>query len=184
MNDSDESIIDEVLQGNTEQFALLIKRYEKPIFNLMYRLSGSTEDAADLTQETFLRAYDKLEQFRPGARFFSWLYTIGINLSRDWQRKYKPTQDLDETVLNQRAQSEYDNDRPDLLELKQDVEILHQCLTELPLDYREALILRFQRELQLKEVAEILNISLSGAKMRVRRGLEKLRVIMLEKGHE
>ena len=83
----DDAIIEKVLSGNVNAYGLIVKKYQQPIYNLMLRTVRSEDKAADLAQETFIRAYEKLDLFRPGNKFFSWLYSIGMNLARDSIRK-------------------------------------------------------------------------------------------------
>src|SRR4030042_6650971 len=85
----DQQVITAVLTGNVDAYRHLVLRYEKPIFNLMYRMTGSRDDALDLAQETFIKAYEKLERFKTGSRFFPWLYTIGLNHGRSFIRDHK-----------------------------------------------------------------------------------------------
>ena len=170
-------IISAVLDGEVNAFEPLIAKYEKPIFNLMYRTTGSMDDAVELTQEAFLKAYDKLDQFQQGRSFFSWLYALAVNIGRDYLRRKKRLPPsihdnagpIGEIVLHQ-----------DPL-LSEEVQSVIKALDQLPLDYREALVLRFREERSMQEIAEILDLSVSGAKMRVHRGLEKLRVILGDK---
>src|SRR5919205_182155 len=75
--------------GDTESFNQLVKRWERPIFALAYRTLGREEDARDVTQETFLRAFRALPGFKGDAKFSSWLYRIALNLCRDWIRKQR-----------------------------------------------------------------------------------------------
>src|SRR4030042_528501 len=89
MASGEETLVCEILSGDVNAYALLVKRYQKPIYNLMLRMTGSEQDALDLTQETFVRAYEKLEKFNPSASFFPWLYTMGLNLARDFLRRAK-----------------------------------------------------------------------------------------------
>ena len=89
INSEENAIISSILAGDVDAFAVLVQRYQKPIFNLMIRITSCEEDAFDLTQETFIRAYEKLDRFKPSGRFFPWLYTIGMNLGRDFLRKRK-----------------------------------------------------------------------------------------------
>ena len=89
MSNTDEKLISDILAGDVEAYAILVKRYQKPIFNLMMRTTSCEEDAFDLTQEAFVRAYEKLERFKPSGRFFPWLFTIAMNLARDFLRKTK-----------------------------------------------------------------------------------------------
>jgi len=105
MDYSDEDqIINDILAGDVEAYGILIKRYQGAIYNLMLRMNFSNEDRLDLTQETFLKVYENLERFKPGARFFPWLYSIGLNLARDYLRKQKRNttfiEDLNQNQVN------------------------------------------------------------------------------------
>jgi RNA polymerase sigma-70 factor (ECF subfamily) len=176
MGNSEESLISEILGGDVSAYAILVKRYQKPVFNLMVRMTSCEEDALDLTQETLVRAYEKLESFNPSGRFFPWLYTIGLNLARDFLRKSKSVTVMTEKELEglQNNVSSLGEDA-DALPEKLDLEQVTNSLQKLPLEYREALILRFHQDMSMKEVAMALGVSTSGAKMRVQRGLLKLR---------
>jgi RNA polymerase sigma-70 factor (ECF subfamily) len=76
-------IIIEVLQGDRQKYSLLVEHYKGHVFHLAYRMTGDLSEAEDLTQETFIRAYLHLSKFHPDRSFFTWLYTIGINLIRN-----------------------------------------------------------------------------------------------------
>ena len=82
-------IVAKVLKGDRQAYALLVEEYKSPIYNLAYRMTGNSEDADDLTQETFIRAYINLWRFDPKRKFFTWLYTISINLIRNHLKKVK-----------------------------------------------------------------------------------------------
>ena len=180
----DQPIIQAVLTGNVDAYRHLVLRYEKPIFNLMYRMTGSREDALDLAQETFIKAYEKLEHFKTGSRFFPWLYTIGLNNGRNFIRDHKMEKQFlvemggDESWMDRLSQQ---NQR---VWTPLDVQRLREGLRQLPLDYREAMILHYHEGFSMKEIAEALELSVSGAKMRVHRGLRKLRQIMDGGNHE
>lgn len=168
--------IDRVLGGETNAFSALVERYQKPIFNLMYRMSGSSDKAADLTQETFIRAYQKLERFHPGKRFFPWLYSIGLNLARDFARKNTGNPQTGSTPNPESFSScNSPGDQHDSMCDSLEFLRLEKALDGLPLIYREALILRYHDECSMNDIAAALNLSLSAAKMRVHRGLEMLR---------
>jgi len=176
--DSDYQVVASVLAGDTEAYAVLVKRYQKPIYNLMYRMTGSCEDALDLAQETFIKAYDSLHRFREGARFFPWLYSIGLNHSRNFLRRNKARQTLDIDDRDPGSGLDYPGQEEDRLCARLDSMGVRKALDRLPVDYREAVILRYHEELSMEEIAAALRISLSGAKMRVHRGLEKLRELL------
>jgi len=174
MNKKQENeIIQSILNGDREKFALFVDKYKGPVYNLVYRLTGSRHDAEDLTQETFIKAYKSLNSFKTKKKFFPWLYTIAINLTRNHLRKKKPL--LVESFDHLRT----DKDNPEQAVFKQqEAEALARYIQRLPVSLREAVILRYYFYLPFEEIARILCISLSGAKMRVYRGLEKLEKLM------
>ncbi len=149
----------------------------------MYRMSGSYEDAADLAQETFIKAYDQLYRFQKGKKFFPWLYTIGLNHARNFLRDNKRSRLVALDDYEAGLGLDYPGQQEEKIVEKLDHEQLYAALNQLPLDYREALILRYHEELPMEDVAEALSLKLSAAKMRVHRGLAKLRDI-LENNHD
>jgi len=171
----DDRLVEAVLKGKVEAFGGIVRKYEKTVFNLMYRATGSREEAADLTQEAFLKAYDRLHTFHAGRKFYPWLYTLSINVARDYLRKrqrqpitsFRDPETIAETAFaDTHAIAEADRSA--------ELQSLFEILRSLPLDDREALLLRFREGLKMKEIAEQLGLSVSGAKMRVQRGLHKL----------
>lgn len=168
-------LISAILDGDAEAFAVLVRRYQRPIYNMMLRMTGSREDATDLTQEAFLKVYANLERFRPSGRFFPWIYAIGINLARDHLRKRKSATDA--ACLHQYgcAADTLQGDSAKHLCDQLDASRLPLLLAQLQEEYREALILRFHEGLAMRDVGLALGISTSGAKMRVQRGLQRLR---------
>ena len=171
----DSRIVGEVLNGDINAYALLVKKYQKPIYNLMYRATGSPEISMDLSQETLVRAYEKLERFDPGRSFFSWLYTIGVNLARDYLRKAGRESLIFENTFDERNTVDDKSSPVTPVEQKLEMSYVLKAMEKLPFDYREALILRFRAELPMKDIARALSISVSGAKMRVHRALKELR---------
>ncbi|MFH1135310.1 MAG: sigma-70 family RNA polymerase sigma factor [Pseudomonadota bacterium] len=185
MDSSEEArVIAEVLRGEGEAYAILVKRYQKPIFNLMKRMTMSAEDALDLSQDAFIKAYENLEKYSPGRPFFPWLYAIGLNLARDFLRKKKKNNLV---VLPRFEDSELcSSSAPQEEELlgRMEAAEVARALLKLSPDYREALALRYQEDLPLADVAQCLGLSLSGAKMRVHRGLALLRQVLLEERND
>ena len=88
---SDEELVARSIGGDHESFNQLVLRWERPIYALAYRVIGREEDARDVCQETFLRAFRALNGFRGQAKFSSWLYRIALNLCRDWVRRERRT---------------------------------------------------------------------------------------------
>jgi RNA polymerase sigma-70 factor (ECF subfamily) len=172
-------IVERVLKGEREAFAALIDAYKGAIFSLAFRMTDSHQDADDLSQETFIRAYRNLRQFDPRKRFFTWIYTIGLNLIRNHLKKHGREMSREtaarssfEPGIDQGVQTERD------LMQEQKIRRLEICLRKLPADLREAVVLRFYQDLSFEEIATISGTSLSAVKMRVYRGLEQLQQLM------
>ena len=86
---TDEELVARSIEGDTDSFNQLVHRWERPIYALAYRTIGRHEDARDVCQETFLRAFRGLAGFKGQAKFSSWLYRITLNLCRDWIRRHR-----------------------------------------------------------------------------------------------
>src|SRR5580765_6346103 len=91
MASTDEELVTRSMGGDLDSFNQLVLRWERPIYALAYRVIGREEDARDVCQETFLRAFRALKGFRSEAKFSSWLYRIALNLCRDWVRRQRRT---------------------------------------------------------------------------------------------
>ena len=177
METSDETLVTEVLEGNTDAFATIVDRYKIQIYNLMYRYSYKSEDAADMTQEVFGRAFERLNRYRNTNRFFSWLYTLALNHAKDWQRK----KNVNSRTLA-RFSVEPGSTRPTSAESHLDTahqaDRLTAALQTLDEDRRELVVLRYRHERSIKELAEIFDISESAVKMRIHRTLDDLRQLL------
>lgn len=181
MSLSDLDLIVSILEGDKDMFAELVGRYQRPVYNLLRRYTGNSEEAEDLAQEVFVRIYDKLWTFRDDQQFFPWLYAIAVNRARDWCRRR----------ARQRAIiAPFDgDDSPDpactqhrLLERQEVAKALEKALTTLPESTRELLIYRYRYERSLKEAARVFSLSESAAKMRIKRGLEQLEAYLQKEG--
>jgi RNA polymerase sigma-70 factor (ECF subfamily) len=185
MHRTDEEIVQEILAGNKQRYAEIVSRYQRPVFNLMYRYTRHEQDAADLTQDVFLKAFDRLSTYRTGCSLFTWLYTMAVSRANDWSRSHRRRQERMEAYLQE------DDVRPEAsnprvgFEGREESQLLQQALDLLPPATREILLLRYRHEQPVREVAAVFGITESAAKMRVKRGLEQLQEIMLERhGHE
>ena len=75
----EQKIIEEIIDGRTESYRILVERYQNPVFRIILKITGDQEDAKELTQDVFVKAYESIGQYKPGHRFFSWVYRIAIN---------------------------------------------------------------------------------------------------------
>ena len=176
--DQEQEIIGRVLGGDRSAFVDLVEKYQGPIFNLAYRMTGSREDADDLTQETFIRAYQNLRRYDRSKKFFTWLYTIGINLIRNHLKKnVRDISHLAAAGSSLEQQQINGEGEGDVLSDDRMIR-LEQVIRKLPVDLREAIILKFVQDLTFEEVANVTGDSVSAVKMRIDRGLEKIKQMM------
>lgn len=176
MSEDDHFIIERIIKGDRDSYAILVDKYKAPIFNLAFRMTGSYEDASDIAQETFLKAFESLRRFDRKKRFFTWLYTIGLNLTRNHLKKRKLTLNPVAETSNRTENGPPDSEKNMILE--EDLLRLDACLKRLSVKLREAVVLRFYQDLTFDEIAEITSSSVSSVKMRVYRGLEELERMM------
>jgi len=166
-------IVAKVLKGDRQSYALLVEEYKSPIYNLAYRMTSNPEDAADLTQDTFIRAYLYLWRYNPRKKFFTWLYTIALSIIKNHLRKNrhsKYSEEINTIPLADNNPSPEDN----LVEIQE----INWCLMQLDDELRALLIMKYQQELSFEEIAEITGKSASAVKMCVYRGLGKLKEMM------
>jgi RNA polymerase sigma-70 factor (ECF subfamily) len=183
-----QDVIARVSRGESEAFAVLVDAYAKPIFNLAFRMTGSRQDAEDLAQETFLRAFEQLHRYDTQRSFYTWLYTISLNLIRNHLIKTGRRRRTDflhgETArgaVNSDGGAAVLHGAPEGDELRKErEEEMERCLRELSPELRELLVLRFYQGLSFETIAEIKGLSQSAVKMRVYRGLKNLRDTVME----
>lgn len=166
-----------------ELLDLLIEQYQFRLFRYLLHLTASRERAEDFFQETWVRVLERGSQYDGKWKFEAWLFTIARNLVLDWHRRKKP-----ESFEALRGPEEdapaYDvKDEKSATPLEsflsnEQRESIHSSLGKIPAVYREVLVLRFQEEMQLEEIAGVLSAPVSTVKSRLYRGLESLRVAM------
>jgi RNA polymerase sigma-70 factor (ECF subfamily) len=157
----DNRLVSECLSGDTGAFAKLVGKYEKPLYNTALRIVGDRADAQDVTQDTFLKAYEKLNSYRPEHKFFSWLYRILINESLN----HRKSQDRLEPIPDDLASPEPGpQEQHECSVLSDRVEC---CLRELPHDSRIVIVLRHFNDFTYDEMSEMLSISAKTVKSRL-----------------
>lgn len=163
------------MAGDQDAFAGLVDLHHAAIYRMALRITGSRQDAEDLTQETFLRVHARFGSYDPARPFEKWLYAVGLNAVRDHLKFRRRTRLPDPAPLEPEA----DPEEPDqALARSQDRDQMAQLLLQLPLVLREAVVMRYYLDLSFAEIAQAVDISLSSAKMRVYRGLDHLRRLM------
>src|SRR5499433_3085659 len=176
---TDEELVARSISGDADSFNELVLRWERPIYALAYRVIGREEDARDVCQETFLRAYRALGGFRGQAKFSSWLYRIALNLCRDWVRKERraPVVQAPEDVdlLEMAAAAEPSESIEDLVARKDLARSVERAMALLPEEQRTAIVLKEYHGLTFQEIADLLDCPLSTVKTRLYQGLTVLR---------
>jgi RNA polymerase sigma-70 factor (ECF subfamily) len=183
---TDEELVARSISGDADSFNELILRWERPIYALAYRVIGREQDARDVCQETFLRAFRALKGFRGQAKFSSWLYRIALNLCRDWVRRERraPVVQAPEGVdlMDLAAAREPSESIEDLVARKDLARTVERAMAVLPEEQRTAIILKEYHGMTFQEIADLVGCPLSTVKTRLYQGLTVLRRELAEDG--
>ena len=176
---TDEDLVARSRGGEVDSFNQLILRWERPIYALAYRVIGREEDARDVVQETFLRAFRALPGFKGQAKFSSWLYRIALNLCRDWIRRQRRTPVVqmpeEPDAVDRIARRDPVESIEDLVARKELSAIVAEAMALLPDEQRTAIILKEYHGMTFQEIAELQGCPLSTVKTRLYQGLAVLR---------
>ena len=179
--DTDEEIAARVQGGETESFALLVERYEAKMLRYARRFLFGFEDAEDLAQEVFIKAYINIQGFNTRRRFSPWLYRIAHNefINAIKKRRRAPLLFFDpDTIFPQPVSA----DRADRDFNEQELRaVLEECLQDLDPKYREPLVLYFFEELDYRQISDIMELPVSTVGIRLKRGKDMLREIYKKK---
>ena len=173
--DADQVIIDRVLAGDRELFATLISRYSDPLYRHAVGMTGSPDDAADILQNSFIKAYQHLGEVR--GRFDAWVFRIVANGCKDWLKNIRRTH-LSYEEDDQPSGYETPEEELDRGELRGD---LDEALSALPSSLREAFVMKHVEGRSYEEMAELLETSVGALKMRVHRAREALQKLLEER---
>lgn len=180
-------IIESVLKGCTDDFEALVREYEKPVYNLALRMTGSVEDAQDLTQETFIKAYRRLDSFRGDSKFSAWLYRIASNVCLDHLRSKARSGTVSIAVSDEDGA---ELDIPDTAPSVEETvlgnltrEAVQRGLDLLPEAQRQILLLREINGLSYEEIAQTLSLESGTVKSRIFRARKKLCAFLLSDGN-
>jgi RNA polymerase sigma-70 factor, ECF subfamily len=156
----DQQAIARCVRGDTTAFAGLVERYERVLFSVALRMLGDSEDARDATQDAFVKVFQRLGDYRPEHRFFSWIYRILTNECLNTLRARRPQEpDVPDVAMAEGVLH--------ALELEERRRAVQAAIHALPRDYRDVLILRHFAELSYDEVAETLAIPVKTVKSRL-----------------
>lgn len=170
-------------RGEETVFEELVKRYQKRVYNTTYRMLGSPEDASDMAQETFLRVYRNLNNFREDASFSTWLFKITTNICRDYLRKEKRNsvkisyeENITEKLSPNRSELPGEQNNPEEISLRLETQNeIQSLINKLPEKQKEVLVLREFQNFSYEEMAAILDISIGTVKSRLSRARKTIR---------
>lgn len=165
--------LEKARRGEEESFTYLVEAYQRPVYNLCYRMLGNARDAEDAAQESFLRAFKAIHRYDPSRKFSTWLLTIASNYCIDWHRRRKlPTFSYDSLpVPDIPAKTVGMENRAILFE---DQETITSLLDVLKSKDRSAVIMRYWYDYSYEEIAQALSLSISAVKSRLHRARREL----------
>lgn len=177
MTERDDSIlVKHALEGDRSGFEGLVRKYVKPIFNLALRMVNDSEQAADIAQTTFIKAYENLSTFNRKLKFFSWLYRIAINESLNVLEKQKQRAEFP-------AEAVSGDPMPDeIIHTSEQSEIIQQALMKLPSDQRSVIVLRHFLDFSYAQIGATLGIPEKTVKSRLFTARQQLKEMLLNKG--
>ena len=181
MKKEESHIIKEILNGKTEQYEYFLDRYGQQVFVLVDRIVSCQEDAEELTQDVFLKAFQQLSSFKAESSFSTWIYRIATNIAISAVRKKRnDVLRLDDSVFANLSDTQVDAALED--ESEEQMERLQQAMNQLEADERALITLYYLEEKPLAEVAFILGMTEGNAKVKLHRIRKKLYVLIKNQG--
>ncbi len=172
----DKALVRQSLGGDNRSFELLVDRYQRVLYNVSLRMLNSPEDAMDVTQTAFIKAYEKLDTYNSKYKFFSWIYKIMINESLNVLNRRKPLDPVDSNLVSR-------DKTPD--EEYQDnwmAERVQAAVANLPLDYRRLIVLRHFGNLSYRDMSGALDLPEKTVKSRLYTARQMLKDLLLNRG--
>jgi len=177
MTNNDADLVRQVRQGNRKAFAMFVECYEKPIFNLAYRMVRDPDDAADITQNAFVKAYLKLDTYNPAYKFFNWLYRIAVNEALNHLSRKKRAQEL---AYEPPARPKTPDEDYQLSEMS---DLLARALSAMAEEQRLVIILKHLLLLSYRDIASILEIPDKTVKSRLFSARQALKEQLVKQGY-
>jgi len=173
---NDNEVLSRVLRGDQQAYAEIVKRYKSFVFTIALRYTPNREDAEEIAQDCFVKAYRSLSDFRGDAKFSTWLYTIVTTTCLTFLRKKKlETHSLDNEKVFEAADSLDSGFRANLVEQKSKVTMVNKAITLLSPDDAQIITLFYKGEQSLEEIGQIMGLEPNTVKVRLHRARQRLR---------
>ncbi len=184
---NDYEIVARAKDGDKKAYDELTLMYKDAVFSIIYRMVHNQQEAEDLTQEAFIKAYNSISHFNEEYAFSTWLFKIATNNCIDFFRKRKlKTYSMDKSIKykDEEIQQEYADSEPTAdkkLLAKEKSRTIKEAINQLPEKYRTAIVLRHHDEKTYEEIADVLNLPLGTVKARIFRAREMLKKLLKDK---
>ena len=179
MENNESNIISRILSGKTNEFSYFLDKYGQSVYTLIAHIVNSECDAEELTQDTFMKAFDKLSSFNGKSSFSTWIYRIAYNTAISFTRKRNiEVNVIDDSAWNLISDTEVDNALND--DTEENLEKLQKALSRLLPEERMLIALFYEEEKNIQEIQQITNISESNIKVKLHRIRKKLYIFMKE----
>jgi len=177
---NDQLYIEKILKGDVNAFSFLVDNYKNMVFSLAFKMTKSREEAEEVSQDTFIKAYKNLSKFNGDSKFSTWLYRIAYHTSLDAIKRNKKTTntiDINEVTFNQIKSVEHILEG---IERKERAELMDACLQRLSNEERSIIWMFYYDELSLKEIIEVTGLHEANIKVKLHRARKKLLTIVKE----
>ena len=177
---NDQLYIEKILKGDVNAFSFLVDNYKNMVFSLAFKMTKSREEAEEVSQDTFIKAYKNLSKFNGDSKFSTWLYRIAYHTSLDAIKRNKNTTntfDINEVTFNQIKAVEHILEG---IERKERAELMDSCLQRLSNEERSIIWMFYYDELSLKEIIEVTGLQEANIKVKLHRARKKLLTIVKE----
>ncbi len=182
-NTNDDTLMAAVARGEEAAFRLLVQRWEREVRAFLIHMLSSVEEAEDLTQDTFVQVFRKADKYQGEGKFQSWLFRIAGNLARSKLRRRKILGWVSfNPDMHDRAGK--GDDPATALMKKNEAQMVHSALAELPERQRQALVLHRFQGLKYKEIAEAMDVSVPAVESLIQRAMGQLRSTLIEKAEK
>ena len=178
---NDQIIIDQIIEGDTNAFSVLVDRYKDLVFTLALRMVKNREEAEEVSQDTFIKVFKSLEKFKGDSKFSTWIYKVSYNTCLDRIKKNKKEQNvvpIDEFTEHQVKTIDNALDQMEEQEYKDKIQ---KCLHLLPSEDSFLLTLYYFEEQSLEEISKVVNLTANNVKVKLFRSRKKLTTILREK---
>lgn len=174
--DTDARWVKACVKGDIRAFENLVDKYQKPVFNIVYRMCHDYEDARDITQGVFVRAYQNLKSFTPKFKFFSWIYRIAINETLNHLDKKKDTAEISEF---QKSDDKNPEENYTQMELNENIQ---QALLKIDSKYRALILLKHFQNYSYQRISEIMDLPEKTVKSRLFSARQQLGKVLTKQG--